>query len=360
MPFDVQSLTLPEAERPSRGDARAVARWLLGVAGLVWVMVAIGGATRLTGSGLSIMEWAPLSGALPPLSDAEWRRLYDLYRSIPQYALVNAGFGLEGFKEIFWLEWIHRQWGRLIGLAYLGGLAWFWLRGQIPAGYKPRLLLLLALGGLQGAIGWYMVASGFEANRTAVAPFRLVIHLGLALIIFGALLWTALDLLRPDARAPAGYRPVRRMVRAAFWALAAAMLAGGFVAGTRAGFTFNTFPLMDGALVPAGLFGHDPWWRSVVADPLTIQFGHRLLASVAALAAIGAALAAWRRLAPGFARRAVLVLGGAVLVQYAIGVATLLWVVPVPLGTLHQAMAVLVLAVVLVALHALRPLRRAR
>jgi cytochrome c oxidase assembly protein subunit 15 len=360
MPFDVQSLTLPEAERPARGDARAVARWLLGVAGLVWVMVAIGGATRLTGSGLSIMEWAPLSGALPPLSEAEWQRLYDLYRTIPQYALVNAGFGLEGFKEIFWLEWIHRQWGRLIGLAYLGGLAWFWLRGQIPAGFKPRLLVLLALGGLQGAVGWYMVASGFEADRTAVAPFRLVIHLGLALIIFGALLWTALDLLRPDARAPAGYRQVRRMVRATFWTLAAAMLAGGFVAGTRAGFTFNTFPLMDGALVPAGLLGHDPWWRSFVADPLTIQFGHRLLASVAALAAIGAAWTAWRRLPPGFARRAVLALGGAVLLQYGIGVATLLWVVPVPLGTLHQAMAVLVLAAVLVALHALRPLRRAR
>jgi cytochrome c oxidase assembly protein subunit 15 len=360
MPFDVQALTLPEAERPARGDPRAVAYWLLAVAGLVWAMVALGGATRLTGSGLSIMEWAPLSGALPPLSDAEWQRLYDLYRTIPQYALVNAGFGIAGFKEIFWLEWIHRQWGRLIGLAYLAGLLWFWLRGRIPAGYKPRLLALFALGGLQGAIGWYMVASGFQTDRTAVSPFRLVVHLGLALIIFGALLWTALDLLRPDSRAPAGYRPVRRLVRAAFWTLAAAMLAGGLVAGTRAGFTFNTFPLMDGALVPAGLFGHDPWWWSFTADHLTIQFNHRLLASVSTIIALGAAWAAWRGLPPGFARRAVLALGGAVLLQYAIGVATLLWVVPVPLGTLHQGMAVFVLAAALVALHALRPLRRAR
>jgi cytochrome c oxidase assembly protein subunit 15 len=360
MPFDVQTQTLPEAERPARGDPRAVAQWLLAVAGLVWAMVAIGGATRLTGSGLSIMEWAPLSGALPPLSEAEWQRLYALYRTIPQYALVNAGFGIEGFKEIFWLEWIHRQWGRLIGLAYAGGLAWFWLRGRIPAGFKPRLLGLLALGGLQGAVGWYMVASGFEADRTAVSPFRLVTHLGLALVIYGALLWTALDLLRPDARAPAGYRPVRRLVRLAFWALAAAMLAGGFVAGTRAGFTFNSFPLMDGALVPAGLYGLEPWWRSAFADLLTVQFNHRVLASLSALTALGAAWAAWRGLPAGFARRAVFALGAAVMLQYAIGVATLVWVVPVPLGTLHQATAVLVLTAALVALHALRPPRSAR
>jgi cytochrome c oxidase assembly protein subunit 15 len=304
------------------------------------------------------MEWAPLSGTLPPLSQAEWQRLYDLYRTIPQYQLVNAGFGLEGFKQIFWLEWLHRFWGRLIGLAYAAGLAWFWLRGRIPPGYKPRLLLLLALGGLQGAIGWYMVASGFDADRTAVSPYRLVIHLGLALVIFGALLWTALGLLRPDPDAPASSRPVRSMVRVTFWCVALAMLAGGFVAGTRAGFTWNTFPLMDGQLVPAGYLDLSPIWKNLTGNLAAVQFNHRLLATLAGLVAAGAVWSAFRRLPDGFARRAVLAMGGAVALQYALGVATLLYVVPVGLGTLHQATAVLVLATALVALHALRPARR--
>ncbi|NGM22493.1 heme A synthase [Roseomonas stagni] len=355
MPFDFRSQTLPDAESPASRDRRAVAYWLLGVAGLVWAMVAIGGATRLTGSGLSIMEWAPLSGTLPPMSEAEWQRLYDLYRTIPQYALVNAGFGIEGFKEIFWLEWIHRFWGRLIGLVYAAGLAWFWLRGRIPAGAKPRLLGLLALGGLQGAVGWYMVASGFEADRTAVSPYRLVIHLGLALLIFSALVWTALGLLRPEGTAAAEARPVRRMLKVAVWALVAAMLAGGFVAGTRAGFSYNTFPLMDGQLLPDGYLLLDPWWRNMTANILAVQFNHRLLATIAAVMALGAVWAAQRRLAPGHARSAVFALGAAVALQYALGVATLVHVVPVSLGTLHQATAVLVLAAALVALHALRP-----
>lgn len=355
MPFDFRPQALPDADTPASRDRRAVAYWLLGVAGLVWAMVAIGGATRLTGSGLSIMEWAPLSGTLPPLSEAEWQRLYDLYRTIPQYALVNAGFGIEGFKEIFWLEWIHRFWGRLIGLVYAAGLAWFWLRGRIPAGSKPRLLGLLALGGLQGAVGWYMVASGFEADRTAVSPYRLVIHLGLALVIFSALVWTALGLLRSEGSAGAEARPVRRMLKVAVWALVAAMLAGGFVAGTRAGFTYNTFPLMDGQLLPDGYLLLDPWWRNMTANVLAVQFNHRLLATIAAVMAIGAVWAAQRRLAPGHARSTVFALGATVALQYALGVATLVHVVPVSLGTLHQATAVLVLAAALVALHALRP-----
>jgi cytochrome c oxidase assembly protein subunit 15 len=359
MPFDARPLTLPEAERPGRRDARAVAYWLLGVAVLVWIMVAIGGATRLTGSGLSIMEWAPLAGTLPPLSEAEWQRLYDLYRTIPQYALLNQGFGLDGFKEIFWLEWIHRLWGRLIGLAYAAGLAWFWLRGRIPAGYKPTLLGLLALGGLQGAVGWYMVASGFEADRTAVSPYRLVIHLGLALVIYAALVWTALGLLRPERSALPAARPLRVLVIVAVVAVVAAMLAGGFVAGIRAGFSYNTFPLMDGRLVPEGYLDLDPWWRNLTANVAAVQFNHRLLATLAALDAAAAAAVAWRLLPAGRERTAVMFLLGAVALQYALGVATLLWVVPVSLGTLHQAAAVLVLTAALVALHALRPPRRA-
>jgi cytochrome c oxidase assembly protein subunit 15 len=359
MPFDNRPATPAEAAQAARRDARAVAWWLFGVAGLVWIMVALGGATRLTGSGLSIMEWAPLSGTLPPMNEAEWNRLYELYRTIPQYELVNQGFGLEGFKGIFWLEWTHRLWGRLIGLAYAAGLVWFWVRGRIPPGAKPRLLGLMLLGGLQGAIGWYMVASGFEADRTAVSPYRLVIHLGLALVIYAALVWTALGLLRPANDAPASARPVRRMVRVAFWAVVAAMLAGGFVAGIRAGLTYNTFPLMDGRLVPEGYLDLSPWWRNLTVNVAAVQFNHRLLATLAGLTALGAVWAGLRRLPDGHARRAVLGLGAAVALQYALGIATLVFVVPVALGTLHQATAVLVLTAALVALHALRPTRGA-
>jgi cytochrome c oxidase assembly protein subunit 15 len=357
MPFDVRNAADSEtASFPGDRDRRALVAWLLIVAGMIWAMVALGGATRLTGSGLSIMEWAPLSGTLPPLSEAEWQRLYDLYRTIPQYALVNSGFGLEGFKQIFWLEWAHRLWGRLIGLAYLLPLLWFWARGRIPAGYKAPLLGLLLLGGLQGAVGWFMVASGFQADRTAVSPYRLVVHLGLALVLYAAVLWTALRLWRATpAPLPASVRPhaLRRHVQATTVLLVATMLAGGFVAGLRAGFDYNTFPLMDGRLVPEAYAALSPAWRNLSENIPAVQFNHRILATVTLLAALGAAAAAWRRLPAGPARRACLALGGATLLQYGLGVATLLMVVPVSLGTLHQAAAVLVLTTALLALHAL-------
>ncbi|MBR0662522.1 COX15/CtaA family protein [Neoroseomonas oryzicola] len=353
MPFDARTLAAPPADR-SAADARAVARWLLFVAGLVWIMVAIGGATRLTGSGLSIMEWAPIAGTLPPLSEAEWQRLYDLYRTIPQYQLVNAGFGIEGFKEIFWLEWIHRFWGRLIGLAYVAGMAWFWLRGRVPAGLKPRLVLLLALGGAQGAIGWFMVASGFEADRTAVSPYRLVVHLSMAFLLYAMLVWTALTLLRPVPGRDAPPAGLRRLVHISAGLAVLTMLAGGFVAGLRAGFNYNTFPLMDGRLVPEGYWDLSPAWKNVTANIAAVQFNHRLLATAALLLAGWAMVRAWRTLPRGRVRGAVMGLGFAVALQYGLGVATLLLVVPAWLGTLHQAVAVLVLTGALLALHALR------
>jgi heme a synthase len=360
MPFDAHHAAA--ATGTDRRNARAVGRWLLAVAAMVWAMVALGGATRLSGSGLSIMEWAPIMGTLPPMSDPEWQRLYDLYRTIPQYALVNQGFGMEGFQRIFWLEWAHRFWGRAIGLVYAAGLLWFWVRGRIPAGLKARLLLLLALGGLQGAVGWFMVASGFEADRTAVSPWRLVVHLGLALALYAALFWTALGLLVAprkdvphDGPLPAAWRSVRRQVQAAAWLLAAAMLAGGFTAGIRAGLDYNTFPLMEGRLVPAAYWRLEPAWRNLAENVAAVQFNHRLLATLAALAAFGAAFAAWRRLPEGPTRRACIGLGAAVALQYLLGVATLLLVVPAWLGTLHQATAVLVLTAALLALRRLPP-----
>lgn len=355
MPFDTLTANLTPSDRGSRPGQRAVAIWLLVVAAMIWVMVALGGATRLTGSGLSIMEWAPLMGTLPPLSQAEWQRLYDLYRAIPQYQLVNAGFGMEGFQRIFWLEWAHRFWGRVIGLAYLLPFLWFWARGAISRAMLPRFLLLFALGGMQGAIGWFMVASGFEEGRTAVSPYRLVIHLSMAFLLYGAILWTALGLMRPAAPtlSPAAAL-VRRQVRVAFWLALATMLAGGFVAGIRAGFSYNTWPLMDGALVPAGYLDLSPWWANLTRNIAAVQFNHRLLASLALLSAIGAAVAAWRHLPAGPARRAVLLMAATVLLQYGLGIVTLLHVVPWSLGTLHQAVAVAVLTTGLLALHGLR------
>ena len=349
MPFDDAGTSA--AQDGAARDRRAVALWLFGMCGMIWVMVALGGATRLTGSGLSIMEWAPLRGALPPLSDAEWQRLYALYQSIPQYELVNKGFGLDGFKRIFWLEWAHRLWGRLIGLAFLLPLIWFAVRGRIERPLVPRLALLFVLGGMQGAVGWFMVASGFAAQSTAVSPYRLVVHLSLALVLYAALLWTALSLWRADAPAPASPPALRRWTAVTCALLAATILAGGFVAGLRAGLTYNTWPLMDGRWVPDGYALLDPFLRNMTENVAAVQFNHRLLATLTALVASVTAWIGLRHAADRRVRRASLALGGAVALQYTLGVATLLWVVPAALGTAHQAVAVLVLTAALVALH---------
>lgn len=322
---------------------------------MLLVMVSLGGATRLTGSGLSIMEWKPLMGALPPLSETEWQRLYRLYQQIPQYALVNQGFGLAGFKHIFWLEWTHRLWGRLIGLAFLGPLIWFALRGAIDRRLAWRLGLLFLLGGLQGAIGWFMVASGFAADSTAVSPYRLVVHLVMALTLYAAIFWTALGLWQEGSASPPAspHGPgLRVLIVGTCAAVALTIVAGGFVAGLHAGMTYNSFPLMDGSLVPAGIAQLQPFVRNMAENIATVQFDHRLLATLTALLAIATMIVGLRGGVAGRPRTALIMLGLAVLGQYALGIATLLWVVPVALGTAHQAMAVLVLTAALAAMHA--------
>lgn len=356
MPFDVLSDARPRFPARAERDRRLVAAWLFATCFMLLVMVALGGATRLTGSGLSIMEWDPIMGALPPMSDAEWHRLYALYRAIPQYSLVNQGFGLEGFKRIFWLEWTHRLWGRLIGVVFLVPLALFWWRGAINRGLGARLVGLFALGGLQGAVGWFMVASGFLPDSTAVSPYRLVAHLVLALTLYAAILWTGLSVLHPPAprEPPPRARVARRLVGAACAMVGLTIVAGGFVAGLHAGLTYNTYPLMDGRLVPEGYAALHPFARNLFENVAAVQFDHRLLATATALLAAAAVVAGLRTPLPRGTRAAVLALGGAVAVQYALGVATLLLVVPVALATLHQATAVLVLTAALVALHRLR------
>lgn len=361
MPFDDTEFRGP-AGAVSR-NRRLVALWLFALCFMMLVMIALGGATRLTGSGLSIMEWAPLSGALPPLSEHEWERLYHLYQQIPQYALVNQGFGLAGFKRIFWLEWTHRLWGRLIGVVFLVPLLWLAWRGAIERRLLPRLALLFALGGLQGAVGWFMVASGFFPDSTAVSPYRLVIHLGLALLLYAAVLWTGLSVLRPVPAPLPGARAARRLTLAACVLVALTIAAGGFVAGTHAGLIDNTFPLMEGSLAPPDYAALRPFPRNLTENLAAVQFDHRLLATLTALTAAAAVAVGLRAGLPRYARRRVLALGAAVAVQYGLGIATLLSAVPVALGTAHQTVAVLVLTAALVALHSLRggaPLPAAR
>ncbi len=334
---------------------RAVGLWLLVIAAMIGVMVVLGGATRVSGSGLSIMEWAPLAGVVPPLSGAEWRRLFALYRQIPQYHLLHEGMDLAGFQHIFWLEWTHRLWGRLMGVAFFLPLVVFWWRGWLARRLVARLLGIFVLGGLQGAVGWFMVASGFFPDSTAVAPARLVIHLGLALALYAAVLWTAFSELIPD---PAGARVVlvRAGARQTLALVALTILAGGFVAGLHAGLDYNTFPLMDGHLVPVGYARLSPIWRNFDENIAAVQFDHRLLASLALFAALLTLVAASgqrARLSP-LARRALAALGGVIFLQFLLGVTTLLLVVPAPLAVLHQAGAVLALTASLFTVYVLR------
>ena len=350
MPFDLDDRHGRIETPRDRAHRQWVAGWLFTICGMLLVMVVLGGATRLTGSGLSIMEWAPLSGALPPRSEAEWERLFKLYQQIPQYSLMHAGFGLAGFKQIFWLEWVHRLWGRLIGVVFIVPLVIFGLRRAISRGLWLRLFGFFLLGGLQGAVGWFMVASGFAAESTAVSAYRLVVHLLLALTLYAAVLWTALGVLRPG--------PWRAASRPAFaWLLGASAVllpvtiaAGGLVAGLHAGLIYNSFPLMGGSLVPPDYAALHPFLRNLGENLAAVQFDHRLLATTTALLVLGTVVVGLS-VSRVSVRRAVWALGLAVVVQYALGVTTLLWAVPTALATAHQAVAVLLLTAVLVTLH---------
>jgi cytochrome c oxidase assembly protein subunit 15 len=360
MPFDVRDFpgAPPEDRAASRRNRRLVATWLFAVAAMILVMVVLGGVTRLTGSGLSIMEWAPVRGILPPLNHAEWEQLFRLYQQIPQYTLLHAGFGLEDFRHIFWLEWIHRLWGRLIGVAFLGPLIWFWATGRIERRLRPWLLLLFVLGGLQGAVGWFMVASGFLPDATAVSPYRLVVHLGFALCLYGAIVWTGLTVLHPRRVHRPQTGGLRALALACCVLVALTIVAGGFVAGTHAGYEYNTFPLMDGQLVPDGYAQLAPFPLNLTENIAAVQFDHRVLATLTALVVACTVVAGCAARTPLEIRLPLAALGLTTAVQYGLGVATLLLVVPTGLATAHQANAVLLLTAALVLLHALRRPRR--
>jgi len=329
---------------------RAIRTWLLAVAALVFAMVAVGGATRLTESGLSIVEWQPVAGAWPPLSDAQWQAQFDKYKAIPQYQTLNPGMSLDAFKTIFWWEWMHRQLGRLIGVAFLLPFLWFLWKGRVEPRLRARLWMIFGLGAFQGAVGWWMVASGL-AERVEVSQYRLAFHLTLAGLIFVALVWTA------QWRAPgSGARAPVRIRSSAVVLLALVLLQiylGALVAGLRAGLIYNTWPLIDGQLVPAAsqLFFSEPWWRSFFENPLTVQLDHRLVAYALLVTAILHALDVTWTLRRGLAVRGALALAGAATLQAALGVLTLLAQAPLALALMHQAMAMIVLTIAVLHAH---------
>ena len=292
--MDAMSAEASFSTATARRDAsRGVATWLFVCCALVFAMVVVGGVTRLTHSGLSIVEWQPIVGTLPPMSEAEWQQTFEKYQLTPEYRQVNQGMTLAGFKGIFWWEYFHRLLGRLIGVVFLVPLLWFVARRDIPPGYAWKLFGIFVLGGLQGAMGWYMVQSGL-VDDPRVSQFRLTAHLGLALAIFAAMFWVGLSLAHPR-RATLTSAP-QRSVRA--WAIGVAALvfamalSGGFVAGIRAGFAYNTFPLMNGHLIPPEIFMLEPWWRNFFWNMATVQFDHRAIAWLLAVARAGAVVEA--------------------------------------------------------------------
>ena len=329
---------------------RAIAVWLLAVCGLIAVMVVVGGLTRLTGSGLSITEWKPIHGALPPLSPAEWSEEFEAYQKIPQYQQLNAGMTLAEFKGIFWWEWAHRNLGRLIGLAFLLPFLVFLFRGQIERGLIPRLVVLFVLGGLQGLLGWYMVVSGLS-GRVDVSQYRLVAHLGLALVIYGAMLWTALPLWRGEWPAAAAPHRLYRWSLIVMALIFVQILLGGFVAGLDAGLTYNTWPLMDGQFVPEGAYATSPVWLAPFEDVTTVQFNHRMMGYAVFASVIALFVAGMRQ---GLKSPTGAYLAVAVVVQVLLGIWTLIAGMPLWLAALHQFGAVVLLTASLIHADALR------
>jgi len=321
---------------------RLVRGWLIAIAVLIAAMVLVGGATRLTESGLSIVEWKPVTGTLPPLGQKQWTEAFEAYKAIPQYRQLNAGMSLDEFKTIFWWEWSHRLLGRVIGVAYFVPFLWFLWRGALDSELRRRLWLILGLGALQGGVGWWMVVSGLS-QRVEVSQYRLATHLTLALLIFAAVVWT----LRRIAEKPPAISSSRLKITAiALLALTFVQLyLGALVAGLRAGKIYNTWPEIDDALIPsaARLFLEAPWWRNLFENTLTVQFEHRMVAYALFVTAVLHAVDAVRSHADRSIINGALWIAGGVTLQATLGILTLLNQVPINLALAHQALAIAVL-----------------
>lgn len=354
----IGSIPLPGDGTTRRQDARgstALRVWLFALAALVMLMVVVGGATRLTGSGLSITEWQPIVGTIPPLTEGAWQAAFEKYKAIPQYEKLNKGMSLDAFKGIFWWEWAHRLLGRLIGAFFLLPFLYFLARGLVRGPLAWRLGGLFVLGGLQGALGWFMVKSGLSL-RTDVSQYRLAAHLLLASALFAALLWTVLRLPAPKSQR-IRLRTEARGSAAVGWLIVALTFvqigAGALVAGLKAGLAYNTWPLMDGHIVPAGIALLQPWWENAFENAATVQFDHRMIAYLLAAIVLWHATRVIRSADDEQMRLSACVLLLAVALQIALGIATLLLQVPLHLALTHQAVAMLVLAAAIWHVHTL-------
>jgi len=333
-----------QAKLQKRQRDRALIRWwLYFVCALILAMVVVGGATRLTESGLSITEWKPIHGVIPPLSEAEWEEELEKYRQIPEYQLINKGMSLDEFKFIFWWEWAHRLLGRFIGVAFFVPMVALWATGRIEPWLKPRLVVGLALGGLQGFVGWWMVASGL-VDRVDVSQYRLATHLTLALIIFAYLFWLARRLAPLPEPDPFERDRLGGLGRAVLALVFVQIFLGGLVAGLNAGLTFNTWPLMDGQLVPRGLLAMQPAWLNFFENVMTVQFQHRVTAYILIAAGLALTVGTLRVSQRKELRRAGAHVGGFILLQAVFGILTLIWQVPLSIALVHQGFAVIVLA----------------
>ncbi len=346
---------LNSANDTDRGANRQIAVWLLFVSALVCATVVLGGVTRLTESGLSMTDWRPVTGWIPPMTLEDWQAAFDKYRQSPEYREINQGMSLESFKRIFWFEYAHRVLGRVIGLVFFLPFVWFLARRKVPRPLVPRLWLLLALGAAQGFVGWYMVASGL-VDRPSVSPYRLALHLALAFLIHAMLVWTAAGLLHQPAYGSRETRIAR--LRAWTWALLAltslTVVSGAFVAGLDAGLYYNTFPLMGDHFIPPDYVNNLPWWRNSFENAAAAQFNHRILAILAVAAIAILAYASRTRILTGLSRSLVRLVVVMALLQGGLGIATLLAYVPIWLAALHQAGALTLFTLVLLLTWSLR------
>ena len=336
-------------------NRRQLAVWLLVCCALVFAMVVLGGATRLTGSGLSMVTWEPVSGVVPPLDRESWEAEFKRYQTSPEFQKINADMTLEEFKRIFWFEYSHRLLGRSVGVVFLLPFLYFLLRRKIEKSLIPKLITMFVLGGLQGLLGWYMVKSGL-VDKPHVSQYRLTAHLAAAAVIYGYMLWVAMDLLFPHAgsRSHAGRELVQRFALSVTALIAIVMVSGGFVAGLKAGLVYNTFPLMGDRWIPAEIFVQEPVYRNFFENVATVQFNHRVLAIVVFVAVFALWLTARRfPLAPP-ARLGIHLLAGMAIVQVTLGISTLLWHVPVVVAVSHQGGAFVLLAIALFVNHELR------
>ena len=328
---------------------RLIAYWLFFCAAVIFGMILLGGVTRLTESGLSMVDWKPLMGVIPPMSEADWQHMFDKYKQFPEYQKINMGMSLEAFKSIFMYEYLHRVLGRLIGIIFILPFLYFYFTKRIKKGLTPKLIIMLIGGGFQGLLGWYMVKSGL-VDQPDVSQYRLTAHLGAAVLIFGFILWTAFGLVNETSQQPKELRIFSYSLSGLIFLM---ILSGGLVAGTKAGYAYSTWPLMGDSFIPSGLYSMSPLWLSAFEDITTIQFNHRIFAYCIVLLVVLFAIKALKANIQGVARTGLFVLIGLLILQVTLGISTLIYHVPIPIAAAHQVVAVALLSASLFISHCL-------